>query len=150
MKISFTKNNCSPELICKTSIIENNVDDTPCIYIKKNNIYINKFILYYRSIKFIQKYNNNAEYSKCFSFFTLLSCYRSAYCIKKNITNKSKTRNYVLINKLYNVYNIYIYFIYNKYYNTYCKCKNYHYLCFSISDKKLFNCRDFYKIYSFI
>jgi len=67
----------------------------------------------------------------------------------------SKTRNIMNMTYIYPLY-IYSYFIYNKYYNIYNHTKYYKtffilgYGNYKINETKIFNCRDLYKIYSFI
>jgi len=85
-------------------------------------------------------YKHNYRYSRFFQ--TLFSSYYELH--KKNILKKR------YINNLYKLYYIiYSYFIYNKYY-TYDNTKIYFHIINTITYKKLFNCRDYYIIYSFI
>jgi len=140
MEITYIINPKSTELICNSywGIYESNI--LPSIYIitKKINIYI----IDSNYIQFEQQQNNFECYCKCFSYF------RSSCLIYKN--NKDKIRIFIQINPLYKLC-LYSYFIYNKYYNKYNNSKYYHYLINdAINEKKLFNCRDFYKIFSFI
>jgi hypothetical protein len=59
----------------------------------------------------------------------------------------SKERYYTIIPVI--MYTYYAYFIYSKYYNSFCS-KNYLYNIKSISLNKIFNCRDLYRLISFI
>ena len=85
--------------------------------------------------------NNYCYYIKY--FYT--GIYFSFYRIYKNGLLKT---NILYINRIkYNTF--YSYFIYNKYY-TILNRKEYSHNIKSINSKKLFNCRDLYKIYSYI
>ena len=94
---------------------------------------------YYRLV-----YNNqNHKYIKFFNIY-----YDSGYQINKNKNTfvYFKKRFFIIQSIIYNFF--YSYFIYNKYYN-YINTKDY-YNMKTINHLKLFNCRDYYKIYSFI
>jgi len=88
----------------------------------------------------------NYKYLKCFS-----STLNSYYKIEKSQIIKLRD-----INKIYISYNtFYSYFIYNKYFK-YVNIKAYYlteislYIINNPSSAKKFNCRDYYKIHSFI
>jgi len=73
--------------------------------------------------------------------------YYSGYQLTKN--NSAKYREFTKIpSTFYNT--LYAFFIYNKYYNIYNNIKHYHMHDDSINYYKLFNCRDLYRIYSYI
>jgi len=71
----------------------------------------------------------------------------SYYQIIKN-EDLIKSREFNIIHIKYDII-YYSYFIYIKYYNI-SNIKDYFYSIDTITSRKLFNCRDYYKIYSFI
>ena len=94
----------------------------------------------YDNSYYVKKFFIDNEYHK-----------KNFHAIKKN--NKKKFRHIIKILHEYKIY-LFTYFIYNKYYNTYSNTKIYTIdnldFIHTINEKKLFNCLDFYKIYSFI
>ena len=74
--------------------------------------------------------------------------YDSSYQIVKSTPYRLKKRCLNIININY-IIMYYSYFIYIKYYS-FSNIKVYFIINNSISSRKLFNCRDYYKIYSFI
>ena len=110
-------------------------------------IYINLTLYRYYGIlgstKQILSILEDSSYSYSHNFNL---CESSLNQLFKNENWKGKYFNNMKI--LYNM--IYSYFIYNKYY-TLCNYDKY-YITFinNIYDYKIFNCRDFYKLYSFI
>ena len=101
-----------------------------------------------KTLEIKQINNKNYYYTK---IFTLDINQVSIYIINKN--NKEKIRNIIKFKKIYPLC-LYSYFIYNKYYSRYNNKKKIYANVFididTINEIKLFNCRDLYKIYSFI
>jgi len=87
-------------------------------------------------------YNEKCCYYKRFRVGEICVSY---YAINKSFSLKRRNLNIKII-----IYNIlfYSYFIYNKYYTN--GNKKYYNSINSITSKKLFNCRDFHKIHSYI
>ena len=110
------------------------ITDDNVKYSYNDNLSCNKFI--YSNIDY--------EYMK---YFHPIYGSESGYYICKN-----KRCKFIIYSNIYNLFNtFYTYFIYNKYYNSKKIDKLYrHILCDSINSYKLFNCRDYYKILSFI
>jgi len=126
------------------------IDAYKIIYkqIKINSIIMYTFYdtNYYGNYSFEIYYKHNYRYSRFFQ--PLFSSY---YEIHKKFIKKKR---YLDINyKLLSEYNIYYsYFIYNKYY-TYDNIKQYYFTNDSHTKlilSKIINCRDYYRIYSFI
>ena len=122
-------------------------------YLKNNNIYLSLIIpmklynikynyyCYLRNSKYLYNNNDVSYYYNTYDF-TLHFYYNKIY---KDSYNKE--RHY---NKLpFIMYTYYAYFIYSKYYNSYYR-KKYLYNMKSIGLKKLFNCRELYKLIAFI
>jgi hypothetical protein len=109
------------------------------IFIINNKIYDivdNNF--YRRLIK-----SNNLNYNLKIIFHLM---YFSGWELNKK--DKTKYRELMKIN--YTLYNtLYVFFIYTKYYTIFNGKKNYLFLI-DIYSKKIFNCRDLYRIISFI
>jgi len=111
-------------------------------------IQINHIITYsyyeYAKCSYILYYSNMYSYIKMFNMLNYFT-YDCYYRINKNSLTKHRMLNTTTI--IHDI--IYSYFIYNKYY-TYSDIKKYFTIQESITSKKRFNCRDFYKIYSYI
>ena len=156
MSITFTINPSSIQLSCKSLWIFDDIDlnTNPQfdlnIYIPNIDIIIKNIYLYTlnnteKSIWFTQIQSHLYYYLIAFNVFNKIS-----YKISKGSINKHRGMN--KIKKIYPIY-LYSYFIYNKYYSMYTDTK-YYIKVFTyivpINEKKLFNCRFFYKLYSFI
>jgi len=89
-----------------------------------------KYKLYYGEYKYIK------------DFYNLM-----VSCCKIYKYNAYKKRLLIIGNIIYDT--MYSFFIYNKYHKI-DNIKKYEYMIQNISSRKRFNCRDFYKIYSFI
>jgi len=127
----------------------------------KNQIYKKDDVMIMKYNNNIYTYTNNSysyekifnEYNKYTKYFRPLLYSKSYYTIFKNNIRKSRYLN-TPQDVLYNI--LYSYFIYNKYYS-YVNIKDYHIninIIFIKNNKvalsKKFNCRDYYKIHSFI
>jgi hypothetical protein len=169
MSITFTINPSSTELLCKPNpvyLYNYNLFHLKILNMTIKNINIkikniSEYVLRYNNYKSIEKIkliNRIYYYSKLINInninhdinFISISTYIKT---KEYI---SKTRNIMNMTYIYPLY-IYSYFIYNKYYNIYDHTKYYYntflfigYDDFKINETKIFNCRDLYKIYSFI
>jgi hypothetical protein len=114
------------------------------IIIDNKTYTIGKDIVWY----FTSPTSNNENYiNYTYGKFFDIIC-GSGYSIAKN--NNKKVRKIIsLPSKFYNT--LYAFFIYNKYYTIYKNFKNYNIIDNSvIYSYKLFNCRDFYRIFTFI
>jgi len=129
--------------------------------LKSNKIAITNYINfcnspYYSSL--VLKYNNITYYyyvkgGGCEIYYNKGFIYNKDFFYLTNYSNFKLFKNYFYKCRMVRIksikYNIiYLFFIYNKYY-TYGKVKTYDTMR-SISSKKIYNCRDFYKIYSYI
>jgi hypothetical protein len=114
------------------------------IIIDNKTYTIGKDIVWY----FTSPTSNNENYINYAygKFFDIIR--GSGYSIAKN--NNKKVRKIIsLPSKFYNT--LYAFFIYNKYYTIYKNFKNYNIIDNRvIYSYKLFNCRDFYRIFTFI
>ena len=124
--------------------INKNRDNKICIENEGASLYMNKLTIHNNHIT----YN---FYSKLFSVSFYNNYYYKRFCINcsyykiyKNFLCKKR-----LLNIKINIYDIlyYSYFIYNKY-CSYLNEKGYN--IYTLTSKKIFNCRDYYKIYSYI
>jgi hypothetical protein len=163
MSITIKINPSSKELSCTHSWIFDNGDpglntflpfdidtdiDIPMINIILKNNYEYTLIDTTKSLEFTTIKNQNYYYTK---IFNLNINYVSSNIIHKN--NKEKIRYIIKLSYIYSIC-VYSYFIYNKYYSMYNNNKKFYINMFTdidtINEKKLFNCRNLYKIYSFI
>jgi len=108
---------------------------------KLNNITRYKFCGYLYNRIFLS-YNSDKPYYYNSYDLTLNVSYNKIY---KNKCSKERYYNFIPIK----IYTYYSYFIYSKYYNSFCS-KNYLYNMQMICLKKIFNCRDYYRLISFI
>jgi hypothetical protein len=121
-------------------LIEPNYNKINIFYVEIHNNHISygyydKIICFYQLI-----YKDKNEYKKYFYIYTFSFCDR----VKNNISKKQYLN---IQTRIYNTF--YSYFIYNKYYTS-ANMKEYNHSIKSITSKKLFSCRDYYKIYSYI
>ena len=147
MKITINDNSITVDnIIIDKSII--NIS-----FINKSNIYYN-YHNTYTKIKFICKKvvvsRINKNYYYCIEFINFLPCfnYPSNILISKGISEKCRS----IILYLTDIYNIffYTYFIHKKYFIQINDTKYENLIDTSITSKKLFNCRDYYRIHSYI
>jgi len=109
-------------------------------------------MLYYESnsYKYVKNFYRMLRIYKTYKYIkydkNFLHIVGSYYELSKNFLYKHRILN--INKKLFDM--LYSYFIYNKYYFYYYTEKTYHSKLYSISSKKTFNCRDFYKIVVFI
>lgn len=170
MSITFKINPSSTELLCKPNLVyfyDYNLFHLKILNMTIKNINIkikniSKYVLrygIYKSIEKIQLINRVYYYSKLINInINDINHDINIIGISTYIKTKkyiSKTRNIMNMTYIYPLY-IYSYFIYNKYYNIYNHTKYYKtffilgYENYKINETKIFNCRDLYKIYSFI
>jgi len=164
MSINFLINPTSIQILCKpykreTVIIFRNLNR---ILPHKNFSYINlhKYTLDIsnKSIEVmkIQKNPSCVNYAYDHYYFKKFFLDHTSHKKHFNLIQKNNKRKIRHIIKTLHEYKIclFTYFIYNNYYNTYSNTKKYAkynlYFIHTINEKKLFNCRDLYKIYSFI
>ncbi len=96
-----------------------------------------------RSVIYNKLCNSGYQYNKYYYIIVNMDSYIH---ISKNDSHKNKYFNNILY-KDFNIY--YIYFIYNKYYSIFNSKKDYFFVT-TIYAKKIFNCRDYYMLHSFI
>jgi len=115
-----------------------------CLKIKINHVVSYGF--YEGAQDYYLYYNNNYKYIKQFNK-RYISDISGFYNLYKNSLLKRR----MLIKNNNIIYDIvYSYFIYNKYYNFSNRKEYYFNFNKLINSNKLFNCRDYYKIYSYI
>ena len=157
--MSFTINQSSTKLSSKLLFIYGKEDTCLSTFFQfdkdKINIVIKNSYEYtlnytYKSIEIMQIKNKHYYYYKIFNLASN-RIHLSTYIINKK--NKEKTRRIITLKNIYPIC-LYSYFIYNKYYSIYNTNKKFYEPAYAFIDiinkKKLFNCREFYKIYSFI